>query len=335
MLRRYIESRERALYALHDNRKSLPFEWGPEHVGLCSARDRTDPETALHDYVQRALNNSDAFYACAPAKSYEFDGHILKFQSAIESPYDVNNVVWGRFFEGRKDLAVVVLPHWNSKWDGLIGLCRTLQQFGIGALRLSMPYHHYRKPAELERAEYLISPNVGRTLSANRQAVMDARRAADWLFERGYKRVALIGSSIGSCISFLAFAHDPRFSSVVCIHASGYFADVVWSGLSTKHVRQGLDGFIDLERLRRLWSPISPFPFIQRLRGDWRKLLVLSGEYDLSFPVDLTRQAHAELVRCEVPATIDWFPCGHYTMGEFPFRAFVGFRVLRFLLEQL
>jgi len=334
MLRRRIEDRERALHARDDNRKSLPFDWGLEHVGFSRSGVEENPEHTLHEYAARAMAASDAFYAYAPAERYDFDGHLLKFTSAIETPYPENNVVWGRFFGARKDLAAIVLPHWNCKWDALIGLCRALQRCGITALRLSLPYHHHRMPAELERAEYLISPNIGRTLTANRQAVLDARRAADWLLAQGYRRVALVGVSIGSCIAFLTFAHDRRFSSGVFIHASGYFADVVWSGLSTKHVRRGLDGFVDLDPLRRIWAPISPMSFIERLCGDRRDLLTISGEYDLSFPADLTRQAHAELARCGVPARIDWLPCGHYTMGEFPFNAIVGFRVLRFLLEQ-
>src|SRR6185436_9525155 len=134
--------------------------------------------------------------------------------------------------------------------------CRMLQHAGISALRLSMPYHHDRKPPEIERAEYLVSPNVGRTLAASRQAVTDARRAADWLLERGYKKVGLIGTSIGSCIAFLTFAHDVRFATGVFIHVSTYYADVVWEGLSTSHVRKALEGVIPLEHLRRLWEPI-------------------------------------------------------------------------------
>jgi len=334
MLRKYIESRERALYQLNDNRKSLPFDWGLEHVGLAGQSAQGDAERALGKYVETALRDSDAFYACPPTSAFQFDGHILRYPSAVETPYTENNVVWGRFFPAEKQLAVLVLPQWNCKWDSWVGLCRTLQRSGISALRLSMPYHHQRKPPELQRAEYLISGNIGRTLAANRQAVLDARRAADWLFEQGHRRVALLGTSIGSCIAFLTFAHDERFSSAVFIHVSGYFADVVWSGLSTSHVRRSLDGVVDLDRLRFLWSPISPFPFIERLRGTQREMMMMSGRYDLSFPVELTRHAYAELERCGVPARIEWFPCGHYTMGKFPFNAVVGFRIVRFLKER-
>src|SRR5436190_7903163 len=187
MLRKYIESREHALYRLNDNRKSLPFEWGLEHLGLAGQPAQGDAERALRRYVETALSDSDAFYACPAGGDFQFDGHILKYSSAVETPYMENNVVWGRFFPAGKQLAVLVLPQWNCKWDSWVGLCRTLQRFGIGALRLSMPYHHQRKPPELQRAEYLISGNIGRALTANRQAVLDARRAADWLFEQGHR----------------------------------------------------------------------------------------------------------------------------------------------------
>src|SRR5262249_25642348 len=151
------------------------------------------------------------------------------------------------------------------------------------SLRLSLPYHHHRKPPQLERAEYIVSANIGRTIAAIRQAVLDARRAADWLLERGYRRIGIVGTSVGSCIGFLAFVHDERFSTGEFIHVSSFFADVVWNGLSTKHVRVGLEEAIDLEQLRALWSPISPYPFIKRLRGTARPILTLSGRYDTTF----------------------------------------------------
>src|SRR5262245_7484541 len=124
MLRKYIERRERALHSLNDNRRSLPFEWGLEHIGI---DDPANPESALRKYAEDAVAHSDAFFAHPSTKEYDFDGHLLRFPSAIETPYPANNVVWGRFFEGGKDAAVLVLPHWNCKWDAMTGLCRALQ----------------------------------------------------------------------------------------------------------------------------------------------------------------------------------------------------------------
>jgi hypothetical protein len=167
-----------------------------------------------------------------------------------------------------------------------------------------------------------------------RQAVLDTRRAADWLLDIGHRNVGLVGTSLGSCIGFLAFAHDERFSSGAFIHVSGHFADVVWTGLSTSHVRRGLENLIGLDDLRKAWEPISPFPYIQRLRGTSRRLLMLSGRYDLTFPPAFTQPAYEEFRRLKIPVDINWLPCGHYTMGQFPFREIVGFRVVRFLRRQ-
>ena len=265
----------------------------------------------------------------------EFDGEILKFPSALETPYPENNTVYGRVFESGRDLAVVVLPQWNSKWDSHVTLCRVLQRAGISSVRLSMPYHHHRKPAHLERSEYVVSSNVGRTIAASRQAVLDARRTADWLLDRGYRRVGIVGTSIGSCIGFLAFTHDERFSTGVFIHVSGYFADVVWNGLSTSHVRKSLEGSIDLEQLRFFWSPISPYPFIKKLEGSQRKMLTLSGRFDPTFLPSLSQQAYDEFDRCALQYELAWLPCGHYTMGQFPFSAMAGYRIVRFLRSAL
>ena len=328
MLRKYIERREKFFHGRDNNRRSLPFEWGLEHVGLSSNRNS---QAAFRDYVARALSDSPSFYACQPTSEYEFDGEILKFPSALETPYPENNTVWGRFFGAGKDLAMVVLPQWNCKWDRQLTLCRVLRKAGISSLRVSLPYHHHRKPPHLERAEYLVSSNIGRTLTAIRQAVLDARRSADWLFERGYKRVGVLGTSVGSCIGFLALAHDDRFSAGAFIHASGYFADVVWTGLSTKHVRRSLENEIDLDELRYLWSPISPHPFIKRLQRTNQKILMIAGRHDPTFLPELSQEAHDEFDRCRVPHEVVWLPCGHYTMGQFPFNALVGYRIVRFL----
>ena len=133
--------------------------------------------------------------------------------------------------------------------DGHVGLCRLLNRFGLSALRLTLPYHDARRPPELNRADYIVSANIGRTVQACRQAVMDARRAIAWLAKQGYDRIGILGTSLGSCLSLLTAAHEPRVRAQALNHISPYFADVVWRGLSTTHVReQRSKGSIDLER---------------------------------------------------------------------------------------
>lgn len=327
MLRKYIEGRERRWHQRDSNRLPRPFAWGVEHLELANG---SDPRAALEDFAAEAVRNNETFYAHSPTQDYEFDGHTLRFPSPVKTLDDVNNTVWGRFFPAQGPLALIVLPQWNAQWGSHIGLCRILQRFGITTLRMSLPYHDHRRPEEFERAEPLIGPNVGQTMATTRQAVLEVRRAADWLAERGYSRLGVLGTSIGSCIGFLAMAHDARLQYNGFIHVSSYFADVVWEGISTSHVRESLESNLRLEELRRLWAPISPYPFIPRLSGARKPMLVLSGRYDLSFPFHLTRKSFEEFDRYRVPYERILLPCGHYTMALSPFREIVGFQIVKF-----
>ena len=66
----------------------------------------------------------------------------------------------------------------------------------------------------------------------------------------GFDRIGILGTSLGSCLALLTTAHEPLIEAQALNHISPYFADVVWRGLSTEHVREGLDGHIDLDSLR-------------------------------------------------------------------------------------
>jgi hypothetical protein len=130
---------------------------------------------------------------------------------------------------------------------------------------------------------------VGRTLQVCRQAVMDVRRALWWLRDQGYTRLGLLGTSLGSCLAMLTGVHEPLVRAQALNHVSPYFGDVVWRGLSTEHVRQGMDGHVDLDTLRELWRPISPWSYLDRVHH--KHTLLVYAKYDLTFPVDLSLAA--------------------------------------------
>ena len=294
-----------------------------------------DPARRMEQAAAAALTDPD-WFASTPCPSYVLRDGRLTFPSQIETPHAANNTVHARYFpaeSGDRRRAVLVLPQWNADADGHAGVCRFLARVGISALRLSLPYHDARMPPELERADYIVSANIGRTLQVNRQAVLDARRAVAWLDAQGHERIGILGSSLGSCLASLTAAHEPRVTTAALNHVSPYFADVVWDGLSTAHVRAGLDGTIALDQLRRLWLPISPYPYIDRLR-DTRVLLVYA-RYDLSFPVHLSRRFVAECERLGLQPAVFALPCGHYTTGETPFKWLDGYVLIQFLRRNL
>ena len=203
-------------------------------------------------------------------------------------------------------------------------------------LRLTMPYHEERRPPDLERADYLVSANIGRTLQSMRQAVIDARAAVSWLSSQGYERIGILGTSIGSCTAFLAFTHEPSIDVGIFNHVSGYFADVVWEGISTQHVRAGLLGQVNLDELREFWKPVSPVPFIPRLlEMEVRPIRFIAARYDLTFPAEMSRQVIAEVRRLGIDLDVVWLPCGHYTLASMPWKAIDAWKIATFFRKHL
>ena len=339
MLSSVFHNWERRLAAASTDRAERPFEWGLEWLGRNNGHGDASACAELEEWAAATVRASDEFYrleACDDA-AFELQGDRLRFPSPIRTPHPENNVVDARYLpddspRGRRR-AVLVLPQWNADAGGHVGLCQLLNRFRISALRLTLPYHDARRPAELRRADYIVSANVGRTAQVCRQAVLDARRAIAWLAARGYESVGILGTSLGSCLAMLTAAHEPHIRAAALNHISPYFADVVWRGLSTEHVRRSLDGRVDLEALRRIWMPISPFPFLERLRD--RRVLLVYARYDLTFPVDLSRHLVEEFSRRGVRHELLVLPCGHYSTGVTPFKWVDGLGLCRFLNRSL
>ncbi|MEO7191301.1 MAG: abhydrolase domain-containing 18 [Vicinamibacterales bacterium] len=327
---------ERRLASVDTDRVVRPFDWGLDWLGLQPAGD---PASTLLAWSKQAVGESGYFFSAPPGGDFDLRGDILRFPTALRTPYEVNNTVVARVFHpdkpkpGTPRRAVVVLPQWNADAQGHVGLCRLFARFGLTAVRLTLPYHDERRPYGLSRADYIVSANIGRTIHANRQAVLDARRAVDWLVGQGFERIGIIGTSLGSCLAMLTMAHDERIGAGAFNHVSPFFADVVWRGLSTQHVRAGLEGQITLPNLRSCWMPISPWPFVSRVRN--RKSLLVYARYDQTFPVDLSRKFVAEFNRLGVPFQTAVLPCGHYTTGKTPFKYLDGYALTKFFVSRL
>jgi len=369
MLQALFHAWERRLASITTDRVVRPFEWGldwippnPSSASLGGCPPGAPPAEVIGDWVSQVMADTDAFFTPPPTSDYSLraapDGDVLTFPSALETPHAENNTVYGRYFpaalKGRptRDVpaalkgrptgdvpagagraAVLVLPQWNSDAGGHVGLSKLLAWNGLSALRLSLPYHDQRMPPELRRADYIVSANVARTVQVCRQAVLDARRAIAWLAMQGYDRIGILGTSLGSCLSLLTSAHEPLIKAQALNHISPYFADVVWRGLSTRHVREGLDGHIELDLLRTLWKPISPRGYLERLRD--RRTLLVYARYDLTFPVDLSEDLVAAFRDLGVPHEVAVLSCGHYSTGKAPFKFVDGWILTRFLKRAL
>lgn len=338
---RWIRSREERLCNGATNRVVRDFEWGLEWTRNwpCAQRYPKNGD-APEDYVfklnQLALEESDEFFAYQSPRDFRLDGGMLRFRSPVKSPYPENNTVHAQWFPAKSgNKAVVLLPHWNAPADGHNGLCRGLQRLGISTLRISLPYHDYRMPGELQRADYAMSSNVCRTIDAARQAVIDVRCCLDWLETQGYERLGIVGTSIGSSFACLASAHDSRIAVNVFNHCSTYVADVVWTGLSTQHVRQSMEKHIDLDRLREAWKAISPVSYLEKFAARRQKTLFIYAAYDTTFPPHLSREIVGRVRGLGLDHKVVVLPCGHYTLGEAPFKFIDGYYICSFIKKHL
>ena len=331
-----MHKRERYFAMLDDNRVVHPFEWGTEFITDDPNGD--DPRHLFSEFSKRTLENSDEFFFSPEIGDHRLNGEVLTWTSGIETPSTKNNTAYATWFphETNAKAAVLVLPHWNAKAGTYFDLCKIFNKVGFSALRLTLPYHEERMPPELERAEYLVAPNVGRTLQSLRQAVVDTRSAVRWLKQQGYEKIGIVGTSIGSCVGFFAFTHDLDIDAAVFNHVSGYPADVVWNGLSTYHVKMGLGGNVSLDELREYWLPISPMAYLDRLASlPERPQRYIYTLYDLSFPVDLSLDVIRELRRRKIKHSKAAIPCGHYTLGQKPWVWMDGYKIVSFLRKSL
>jgi hypothetical protein len=327
---------EKMRFDQEPRRSRLPFEWGLEHIGGDPADP--DPAACMERFVDQTIEHSDAWYAPPPASDYALEGNVLSFTSAVESPWRENNRVYGQLFRARANgsgPAVVVLAQWNARWEEQQGVCRWLNRLGITAVKMSLPYHDRRAISGHPRADHLVGANIGLTMQANRQAVLDVRGTLRWLERQGYDRLGILGTSIGSSIGFITMCHEPSVRAAAFLHASTYFGDVVATGLTTKNVWESIGRVASIEQIRRYWMPISPFPYIHKLRGAGKGMLAITGRYDPTFPRELT-QALFDKMRAErVPFENLWLPCGHYSLGVAPFSYLAGYRFGKFLARSL
>ncbi|MCU1272338.1 MAG: hypothetical protein JWN74_3632 [Acidobacteriaceae bacterium] len=360
---RWMHDWETRLTSVDNNRVVRPLEWGIEWTREWPCRNgflphQTDEqcERYIREYNLRAVAASDEFFAHRTPSDFRLEkrevqvfstreipephlekkvggtyAEFLRFTSPVRTPYPENNLANARWFPAKGKSAVVLLPHWNSDALHYNSLARIFNRLGISVLRLSMPYHDIRRPAEIRRADYAVSANIGRTMDACRQAVLDIRCCLDWLEQQGYERLGTVGTSLGSCYAFLAAAHDSRVQVAAFNHASTYVADVVWHGQSTRHIRQGLEPHMDIDTLRSLWTAVSPMSYFKQFARWPRKSLIVYAKYDLTFLPVFSRQVVAEFERYNLDHKVAVLPCGHYSMGETPYKYLDGWHLASFL----
>src|SRR3984885_13261233 len=317
----------------YDTPTHFPLERRPPHLSPPTAR----PETLQQDAELRRQAETGEIEAA----------DFLRFTSPIRTRYPENDQVNARWYPAHPDTqrearskghpakpkqAIIVMPQWNADAFSHNALCTLFNSFGISCLRLSKPYHDIRRPAELERSDYAVSANVGRTTEACRQAVVDIRSCIDWLEQQGYSQFGVLGTSLGSCYAFIAAAFDPRLQVCAFNHASTWFGDVVWTGQSTRHIRAAFEqAGLTQDQVREIFAIVSPMSYMDRYAAHPKRSLVVHATYDLTFPLEYSLDVLKNFDRLKINYVSKVLPCGHYTTGETPYKYIDGWYLGSFI----
>jgi len=360
---RWMHNWEHRLTTRDTNRIVRPFEWGLEWLGDFPFRTKqpvSTSEDAIRDYFFRLneeiVERSDEFFGYETPTDFRLEEHpikvhqtgsnpdpkldkkyegkmgtFLRFTSPIKSGFAENDLANARWFPAKGKRAMVIMPQWNSDAISHNGLGNLFNLLGVATLRLSMPYHDVRRPEGLTRADYAVSANMGRTLHATRQGVVDIRCCMDWLQQQGYTELGVLGTSLGSCLAFVASAHDPRIRVNIFNHASTYFGDVIWTGQATRHIREAVEPVISQDGLRAALLGISPMMYFDQYERWQKKSLMIYTQYDHTFLPKFSEQIAAEFRRRGTNTKVTALPCGHYTLGETPYKYMDAWHICRFV----
>ena len=132
----------------------------------------------------------------------------------------------------------------------------------------------------------------------------------------------------------LTTAHEPLIKAAALNHISPYFADVVWDGLSTMHVRETLEGNVTLDELRRDVAADQPAadPRARPRTRDPARLRAVRPDVPGRSVADAGERRSAS---AGIAHELLVLPCGHYSTGVTPFKWMDGLTLCRFLNRAL
>ncbi|MER9304219.1 dienelactone hydrolase-related enzyme [Mesorhizobium sp. M0496] len=255
----------------------------------------------------------------------------LKFPSAISTDIEQNNVVSAKITEsGSFDQAMVIFHHWNASARNR-QIANFFSQRGITVVEIAMPYHFERSRPGSVHADYMLSPNLGRTIQSVRQAVLDGRKLIRWLKSEGYREISVLGMSLGSWVAAIVAAHDLAVSKASLFLTAGSLADMVWTGRATRSIRASLEPEIELTGLRRAWGPLNLENYAHSLaRPDLDLQVVLAKRDKVVLPA-LSERFMQRLKDAGARPNILELNCGHYSLAMPPYILLAGLSLKRLL----
>ncbi len=266
-----------------------------------------------------------------PGSDVRWEDGWIRFPSSLLTDVEENNTVWGKVTEAQSsDHALLVFHHWNAT-SRKPQLARFFARRGITVVEVALPYHLERSRPGAPHADYMLGPNLGRTIQSMRQAVLDGRKLVGGMRNAGYETISVLGMSLGSWVAALLAAHDPAVGKAALFLTAGSLADMVWTGRATRHIRASLEGQIDLAELRRAWGPLNLENHVGRLARPGLALQIVLAKRDTVVLPELSERLVTRLAEVGAEPEVLRLNCGHYSLSLPPYIIRTGLSASRFL----
>lgn len=237
--------------------------------------------------------------------------HDVRFPSPVESKTPENNTVHAEYYRPKGDgkfPCVIVLDITAGDQSLSRTISTVLAQNKIAALFVQMAYYGPRRPAGSKLR--LMSPNIGQTVEAVRQTVLDMRRATAWMEGRpeiDAKRLGILGTSLGSFVAALSSEMEPKLGRAAVLLGGGGLVDAYYTDKRAAPLVKAYEALGGTKAsLEKLIAPVDPITCAANLKN--RKLLIIAGKRDDIVPP----KAATSLWEASGKQKIVWYDCTHY-----------------------
>lgn len=236
--------------------------WPSFTAPACAAAKMGAVDPHFYDYDAQA-----PFHVTeTPDKPFEGIPIIrVTFPSPVVTPYPVNNIVTGFLFQpltpGPHPVMLVEHEWLPNTLDNESKMAASLARGGIAAFLIVQPYSYNRRLMPRVPDVELLSGDVPQVVAAFHQAVLDNRRALDWLSGRpdiDPQRMGVAGISLGGMLAPLIAGVDHRARVLVTIVGGADVSDTVFDSFITYGLRPSLlyHG-VTYDSLKRHWPRLS------------------------------------------------------------------------------
>ena len=268
-----------------------------------------------------------------PCPDVDRVGDRIRFPSLVQTDVPENNLVWAKLTECRhSDHALVVFHHWNASSRPAY-VARFLSRRGFTVVEVAMPYHFERSRPNSTHADYMLSPNLGRTMQSMRQAVVDGRSVVAWLQSNGIRQISVMGTSLGSWVAGLVAARDQAVSKAALVLTGGSLADMVWTGRATRSIRATLETQTTSSCISSAWRPLDLNEHLEELVRPGLEVQVILAARDTVVRPNISEAFVEKLEEAGARISVVTLNCGHYSLALPPFALQAGLRLCRFLKQ--